>query len=176
MPTLQRTDITPASGAAKRQPRACPIEGSLGRIAPMLMRSAVETSSAFLRVPGALGSEREAPHFSIPEAMHCSQMNMGDRHQFLFNLSVEKAQWDSLFSGDMTDCIKLDAYCELANCICGSIMADDAFTDEFGYMIPCVPCNGASRPAGDARIAGGSMMLGGAWIRFTFAIRETDAA
>jgi hypothetical protein len=175
MPTLQRTDSTPASEATQTQLRACPIQGSLDRIAPMLMRAAAETSAAFLCVPAALGSARKAPRFSIPDAMHCSQMNMGDKHQFLFNLSVEKAQWNKLFAGPIPDSIKLDAYCELANCICGTILADGEFTDEFGYMIPCVPCNGASRPAADAHIEGGTLIVGGALIHITFAIRENDA-
>jgi hypothetical protein len=141
----------------------------------MLMSAAAETSAAFLCVPAALGSAREAPRFSIPDALHCSQMNMGDKHQFLFNLSVDKSQWNRLFAGAIPDSVKLDAYCELANCICGAVLADAAFTGEFGCMIPCVPCNGASRPAADSPIEGGTMIVGGALIHFTFAIREIDA-
>jgi hypothetical protein len=182
MPTAQQPVTAPALDAAQRhaqrqmQSQDPRVEGSFDRIAPMLMRAAAETAAAFLCVPAALGSAWEAPRFSIPDALHCSQMNMGDKHQFLFNLSVEKAQWDKLFAGDIPDSIKLDAYCELANCICGTILADAAFAGEFGYMIPCVPCNGVSRPAADSRIERGSMIVGGAWIRFTFALRENDAA
>lgn len=175
MPTLQETDSAPPSGATRRRPRACPVDGGLDRIAPMMMRVAAETSAAFLCMPAALGSAWESPRLSIPDAMHCSQMNMGDKHQFLFNLSVEKAQWNGLFAGALPDALKSDAYCELANCICGTILAEAGFTDEFGSMIPCVPCNGASRPAADAQVESGSMIVGGVRIRFTFAIRETDA-
>jgi hypothetical protein len=176
MPTLQQTVSLPNSDSTQRRFQACLVEAAFDRIAPMLMRSAAETSAAFLCVPASLGSAWDAPRLSIPDAMHCSQMNMGDKHQFLFNLSVEKAQWSKLFADSIPDSIKLDAYCELANCICGTILADAAFTDEFGYMIPCVPCNGASRPTVDSRIKAGSMLVGGAWIRFTFAIREIEAA
>ena len=176
MPTLQQPVITPAFDAMPGQSRDRDVDPGLGRIAPRLKRTAADTAAAFLSVPAALGSAREAPRFSIPDALHCSQMNMGDKHQLLFNLSVEKAQWNSLFSCDMTDCIRLDAYCELANCICGAILADSEFTGEFGCMIPCVPCNGASRPAEGSRIERGSMIVGGAWIHFTLALRENDAA
>ena len=176
MPTLQPTDSAPVSDPAQGRSRAGSLERSLDRIAPMLMRAAAETSAAFLSVPAALSSAREAPRFSIPDALHCSQMNMGDKHQFLFNLSVDRPQWNRLFADPMPDSMKSDAYCELANCICGAILADASFMDEFGSMIPCVPCNGASRPEADAPIRSGTMILGGALIRFTFAIREIDPA
>ena len=179
MPTLQQPSLAPAfqaKQAARDKSQDRPVEREFDRIAPALKRAAAETAGAFLCVPAALGSGGEAPRLSIPDALHCSQMNMGDKHQLLFNLSVEKPEWDKLFDGGIPDAIKLDAYCELANCICGTILADDGFTGEFGYMIPCVPCNGASRPAADSRVERGSMIVGGAWIHFTFALRENDAA
>lgn len=175
MPTLQQPLKTPAIQAAGKS-RESAVAGGLDRIAPALKLAAAETAGAFLCVPAAVASGREAPRLSIPDALHCSQMNMGDRHQLLFNLSVEKPQWDKLFGGAIPEAIKLDALCELANCICGAILADAGFAGEFGYMIPCVPCNGASRPAPDSRIERGSMVVGGAWIHVTFAIRENDAA
>ncbi|GEM_PF-2294636 len=150
----------------------CPIESGLRRLSTSMMRATVETAGAFLAVPASLGSPWEAPRLSIPDAMHCSQMNIGEKYRLLCNLTVDKTAWDKLFPADISAQIKLDAYSELANCICGTVLADPMFTDEFGYLIPCVPCNGASRPEGAALNERGSMIVGGTWIHFTFAVQE----
>jgi hypothetical protein len=175
MPTLQHTAASPAPASAASRPE-CPINGGMRRLAPSLMRAAVDTAGAFLCVPASLGSAWEAPRTAIPEALHCSQMNIGEKYQLLCNLSVDKADWYKLFTAGVGEQIRMDAYCEMANCICGAVLADAAFTDEFGYLIPCVPCNGASRPDGEARTERGSMLVGGAWIRFSFTVQECAAA
>lgn len=176
MPTLQTPTAPisrPASGSSATA--ECPIESGMQRLAPVLRRVAVETAGAFLCVPASLGSAWEAPRTAVPEALHCSQMNIGEKYQLLCNLSVNKSDWSKLFTSGVNEQIRMDAYCEMANCICGTVLAEADFTGEFGYLIPCVPCNGASRLEGEVIVEQGSMLVGGAWVHFSFAVQECTA-
>jgi hypothetical protein len=169
MPTLQKT--APIA-TLKTRPES-PIEGGMRRLGPVIMRAAVETAGAFLCVPATTVSPWDAPRIAVPDAMHCSQMNIGEQYRMLCNMTVDRNVWSKLFGAEVTEQMMLDAYCEMANCICGAILADAAFADEFGYLIPCVPCNGASRPGGEARTERGSMLVGGAWIHFSISVQES---
>lgn len=171
MPTLQKTApmVTP-----ENRPESG-LDAGMRRTGPALMRAAVETAGAFFAVPASQSTAWDAPRVAVPDAMHCSQMNIGDKYRLLCNLTVDRNDWNKLFGAGVSDQIMLDAFCELANCICGTILTDTGFHDEFGYLIPCVPCNGASRPGGEARTERGSMLVGGAWIRFSFSVQESPA-
>jgi hypothetical protein len=171
MPTLQKT-VTTVS--LKTRPESG-LDAGMRRVGPALTRAAVETAGAFLCVPASQSSAWDAPRIAVPDAMHCSQMNIGEKYRLLCNLTVDRNGWNKLFEAGVPDQIMLDAFCELANCICGTILADAGFYDEFGNLIPCVPCNGASRPGGDARTERGSMLAGGAWIHFSFSVQESLA-
>jgi hypothetical protein len=169
MPTLQKTPET-RSLPIVRQP--CPIEAGMRRLAASLTRTAAETAGAFFCSQASLESPWEAPRIADTDSLHCSQKNIGEKYELLCNLTADKAGYDTLFPEGISDQIKMDAYCELANCICGSILADTAFSEEFGYLIPCVPCSGAGRPASGSRTVRGSFRLAGAWIHFSFAVQE----
>lgn len=169
MPTLQETpEIRPLPIA--RPP--CPIESGMRRLAASLTRTAAETAGAFFCSQAFPGSAWEAPRIAVKETLRCSQKNIGEKYELLCNLTADKAGYDTLFPEGVSDQLKMDAYCELANCICGSILADSAFSEEFGYLIPCVPCSGAARPAAGSRTVRGSLRLAGAWIHFSFAVQE----
>ena len=170
MPALQWTDETETATSSSF--RRCPLETGLRRVAPSLSRAVTETAEAFFGFKAIQGIPWEAPRIPDNRALYCSQENIGEKYEFLLNLTTDKIDYDRLFAEEVGDQIRMDAYCELANCICGAVLADPAFSDEFGYLIPCVPCNGASRPDGEARSERGSMIVGGAWIHFSFSVQE----
>ncbi|HKP98138.1 MAG TPA: hypothetical protein VJ385_20580 [Fibrobacteria bacterium] len=169
MPTLQGTPKTRPNPAA----RACPIESGMRRVAPSLARAATETAGAFFCTQAALGTAWEAPGIPETSRLCCSQMNIGEKFELLCNLTTDTAEYAKLFPAGVPDPIRMDAYCELANCICGAILADERFLGEFGYLIPCVPCSGAGSVAAGSRTVRGAFRLAGAWIHFSFAVRET---
>jgi hypothetical protein len=174
MPTLQEpTEIRPSHLVPGQ---ACPIENGMRRLAASLTRSAAETAGAFFCSQAILASHREAPRLPEKGAIRCSQKNIGGKYELLCNLAADKAGFDKLFPAGTSDPIKMDAYCELANCICGSILADAAFSEEFGYLIPCVPCTGAGREAAGSRPLRGAFRLAETWIHFSFTVQEAAAA
>ncbi|MDQ3003510.1 MAG: hypothetical protein M3Y08_19905, partial [Fibrobacterota bacterium] len=146
------------------------IESGLRRLAPSLARAAAETAGAFFCTQATLCTIWEAPRIPKARSLNCSQKNIGEKFELICNLSTDIAEWGNLFAADVPDQIKLDAYCELANCICGSLMADPGFSDEFGYLIPCVPCTDAGRQDPGSRIMRGSFRLSGTWVHFSFAV------
>lgn len=152
-----------------------PIDAALRRLAPNLARAASETAGAFFNVPASLASTWEAPRIPELGRIHCSQKNIGEKYEMMCNLTADKFEWDKLFPADVPAQIKLDAYCELANCMCGTLLADPGFTDWFGYLIPCVPCSGSSCADPAAHSIKGALRLNGAWIMFSFAVKELDA-
>jgi hypothetical protein len=166
----------PASYQSVTNAETFPIDAALRKLAPSLARAASETVSAFLGAPAALVPAWEAPR--IPEAgrLHCSQKNMGEKYEMICNLTFDKADLDRLFPGFPDERLRQDACCELANCICGALLADPAFADWFGYMIPCVPCSGPGCMGEEARAVKGALRLNGAWILFSFAVAESRAA
>ena len=153
-----------------------PVDAALRKLAANLARAASETASAFFNAPASLASTWEAPR--IPEAgrIHCSQKNIGEKYEMICNLTADQAGWDRLFPPGAEEGIKLDAYCELANCMCGALLADSGFADWFGYLIPCVPCSGPGLVEEGTHAVKGALRLNGAWILFSFAVREAEAA
>jgi hypothetical protein len=153
-----------------------PIDMALRKLAPSLARAASGTVSAFFNAPAALVPAWEAPLIPEHVAIRCSQKNLGERFEMICNLTADKTGWDRLFPALTDERIRLDAYCELANCICGELVADPAFADWFGYMIPCVPCSGSGCVGEGAHAVNGALRLNGSWIHFSFAVRDTQAA
>jgi hypothetical protein len=152
-----------------------PIDAALRRLAPNLARAASETAGAFFSVPVSLASTWDAPRIPELGRIHCSQKNIGEKYEMLCNLTADRFEWDKLFPADVPAQIKLDAYCELANCICGTLLADPGFTDWFGYLIPCVPCSGAGCSGSGSHSIQGALRLSGTWILFSFGVKEVDA-
>jgi hypothetical protein len=152
------------------------IQASLQRLAPVLARASAETAGAFFCAESSLPQGRPSPRFSDLGAMRCSQKNVGDNYEMVCNLAVDKAEWDRLVGAADDEEMKRDAFSELANCICGAVIAHPGFTDDFGYLIPCVPCSRpALVPAGSSRLKG-AFKMGGAWIRFSFSVMRVQGA
>ena len=159
------------------QPQARPdgaVEAGIRRLGPSLSRLVAETAGAFFSSQAGVEAAWDAPRLD-GDALHCSQRNVGEKFELLCNLSADREEYARLFPAGVPESIRLDAYCELANCVCGAILADGQFEGEFGYLIPCVPCSGIGRVPAGARALYGAFRLKGAWIRFTLAIRDTAA-
>jgi hypothetical protein len=147
------------------------------RLAPALARTAAETAGAFLCAETSVPlAGTPVPRFSDFGAMRCSQKNVGDRHEMICNLAVDKDGWNRLFKGGEPEEIQRDAFCELANCICGAVLANAEFADEFGYLIPCVPCTGSALVPANASRMKGAFKMGGAWIRYSFTVMQAAGA
>jgi hypothetical protein len=153
-----------------------PIDTAMRKIAASLARAATETVSAFFNAQVSMVPAWEAPRIPELGAIHCSQKNLGEKFEMICNLTADKGGWDRLFPAVADERIRLDAYCELANCICGALVADAAFSDWFGYLIPCVPCSGPGCVGEGSHAVNGALRLNGSWILFSFAVREASAA
>ena len=150
---------------------------ALQKLAPSLARAASETAGAFFCADTYAGFGRKSvPRFADFEAMHCSQRNIGEKHDMICDLAVNRKAWNRLFSGDESEDLKRDAFSELANCICGVAIADPEFTESVGYLIPCVPCSGPSALAPGAAHLQGAFKMGGAWIRYAFSLCPAQAS
>lgn len=150
------------------------IQAGLQRLAPSLSRTVAETAGAFFMAEASLPLNRAAiPRFSDFDAMRCSQKNIGEKYEMICNLAVDRAEWNGLFVNGEPEDLRRDAYSELVNCICGAVLAYSGFTEEYGYLIPCVPCSGpALVPAGASRLKG-AFKMGTAWIRFSISMLQT---
>jgi hypothetical protein len=149
------------------------IHAALKRLAPTLSGIAAATAGALLGARTTAGSDPAmAPRFRDLGAIRCSQRNLGETHEMVLNLAVDKTEWDRLFPAGEPDEIRMDAFCEMVNCICGGMIAEAAFTDEFGWLIPCVPYAGRWTPTPDSARFTGAFRLGGAWIRYTLSVRQ----
>lgn len=171
----------PASPTLKPQAIACPAEGfpidaALRKLAPNLARAASETAAAFFSRPAPLAPAWEAPRIPDLGRIQCSQKNVGERYEMVCNLTADASAWSALFPAGTGGRMKMDAYCELANCICGALLADPGFSDWFGNLIPCVPCSGAGCAGEGAHAVKGALRLGSAWVLFSFAVREAESA
>jgi hypothetical protein len=149
------------------------LEGALRHLAPSMTRLAAETAGAFFCAQPSRGSNWETPLRSEKVSLHCSQMNMGERFEMTCNLAVEKDAWSRLFNPGETDQFQMDAFCEMANCICGSLIGDPGFLDEFGYLIPCVPWPGISLAVPGSRTLRGAFRISGILVYVSFTVRET---
>ena len=142
------------------------------KLGPNLARAASETAIRLLQRARFPRPAWEAPRIQERGRIQCSQKNVGDKYQMICNLTADKSGWDRLFPGGVDDTIRMDAYCELANCICGELLADPAFADWFGYLIPCVPCSGPGCMDEGTYSVNGALRLNGSWILFSFAVHE----
>jgi hypothetical protein len=176
MPTLIAVKPETVSPGPAGGPAGFPIDAALRKLAPNLARAASETAGAFFNVPASLASSWEAPRIPELGRIHCSQKNVGEKYEMICNLTADKFEWEKLFPAGVDERLKMDAYCELANCMCGALLADPGFSDWFGYLIPCVPCSGSGRAGEGSHAIKGALRLNGAWILFSFAVRECEAA
>jgi hypothetical protein len=161
MPTLEKNTVEP-------------IETGMRRLAPSLLRTVAETAEAFFAGRADLEPAWEGNRPRDNAALNCSQMNIGANYEFLCCLTTDRGGFDRLFAPGIPEPIKMDAYCELANCICGAILADAGFADQFGYLTPCVPCSRPGRIKAGSRALRGALNLKGARIHFSLAMRPTD--
>lgn len=160
--------ITPLAGKTE-------LETALRRLAPSLSRVAAETAGAFISAEAVPATDlRVTPRLPDLGLLRCSQKNIGEKHEMVCNLSVEKSEWQRLFGAGANEEFCIDAFCEMANCICGSLIADPAFADEFGYLIPCVPYAGHGKALPGSRSYRGAFRLGGAWIHFSISLQEAS--
>ena len=171
MLTFQTTPQAEAKIAAMREKD---LESALRRLSSSLTRSAAETANAFFSANTTPGVIWEARELDL-ESLQCSQKNIGETHEMTCDLGVKKSDWTRMFTLEETEQFKMDAFCEMANCICGAVLADPGFSDEFGYMIPCVPCSGPSLAMPGSRTLRGAFRLSGILVHFSFAVRETAA-
>lgn len=171
--TLQTT--APAESRHRNHPDAS-LESALRRLSPSMTRAAAETAGAFFCAKTSPGATWEAPRLTDLGSLHCSQKNMGEKYEMTCNLGVERSEWDKLFTSKESEQFKMDAFCEMANCICGTLLADPGFSDEFGYLIPCVPCSGPSRAPAGSRTLRGAFRLSGILVYFAFTVQEAVAA
>lgn len=164
----------PHSSAALASVRdsASDLETGLSRLRPRLARVVADTAGDFLAANAVPGSPWMVPS-RLPDLglLHSSQRNLGEKLEMICNLSVEKSEWRRLVGAAGGEDISQDAFCELANCICGNLIADAAFADEFGYLLPCVPCAGRAAAAPGARAARGAFRVGGAWVHFSISVQ-----
>lgn len=155
-----------------QQDEKASIETAIWRMGPSMARVASETAGAFFGSEAVLGSDLSViPRLSDLGVLRCSQKNIGEKHEMICNLAVEKSEWDRLFNSGENEEFRLDAFCEMANCICGGLIAETAFTDEFGYLIPCVPYSGHSKNPVGSRAYRSAFRLGGAWIYFSITVQ-----
>jgi hypothetical protein len=168
MPTVQKLIM--------ESPKAR-LDAAAHRLRAILGQSAAETVGAFFRSEAVPGPDWTVlPQLSDWETLRCSQKNIGDKVDMICNLSVAKADWYRLFTDGESDDVKADALCELANCVCGSVLADPEFSDEMGYLTPCVPSEGFCKAPAVSRTLRGSVLLKGAAIHFAFSILDSVSA
>ncbi len=149
------------------------LERALSRLASSMTRAAAETAGAFFCTKTSEGASWEVPRLSYQESIFCSQINMGEKYEMLCNLAVDKSDWTKMFTSGESDLFQMDTFCELANCICGTVLADPSFADEFGNLIPCVPFSGVSAQGHPgSKTFRGAFRLSGFLVHFSFTVQE----
>lgn len=159
------------------------LETSLHRLASSLTRATSETANAFFC---ASNSTSASPSPSTPAptkaskalkvsgeigSLTCSQRNIGDKFEMICNLEVGKADWNLFFTAGESERFKMDTFCEMANCICGSLLSDPGFSDQFGYMIPCVPWSLGAAPQSSAGTLRGAFRLSEILVYFSISVQ-----
>lgn len=147
------------------------LEIALRRLRPTVSRVLAETAGAFLAAESVTGSDWTAMA-RLPDlgVLQCSQRNVGEKHEMICNLSVEKSEWRRLLGASGCEAFSQDAFCEMANCLCGSLLADAVFLDEFGYLVPCVPYAGHFRMPAETRSLRGAFRIGGVTVHYAIAV------
>ncbi len=148
------------------------MEHSIRVLGPAMIRNLAETAAAFINVPAFYATLWQAPRLSGNQSFQCSQRNLGEKFELTCNLSVETEAWKAFFTAGESEQFQLDAFCEMANCVCGALLADPSLTDEIGYLTPCVPTASAFRPAARSRNLRGAFRLASAWIHFIITLQE----
>src|SRR5690606_25691609 len=115
------------------------IKRALGRLSPVLARATAEAAEAFFPGKEDCGPDRAAPALSDSGSLRCSQANIGESYEMVCGLSVDRNGWTSLLADSAGEGLSMDVLRELANCICGSLLSDPEFLEEFGQMYPCAP-------------------------------------
>jgi hypothetical protein len=162
---------TPTSFKAKLQARReMELEGILRKLSSIMTQAAAGTASAFFSANTSPGPRWQVPPFNDLESLHCSQRNMGEKFEMTCNLAVAKTDWDRMFPAIESDRFKMDTFCELANCICGTVLAQPEFSQEFGNMIPCVPFSMAAQAVAGSKTLRGAFRLSGILVYFSFTV------
>lgn len=150
-------------------------ESILHQLGPAMVRVIATTSGAFLMSEAAPATDwTVVPCLPDLGVLRCSQKNIGEKREMVLNLAVEKAEWDQLFSGGEAEDLRVDAFHEMCNCACGSILAEAAFTDAFGYLIPCVPSAGPAKAPLSAHSYHASFRLGCAWVHIALFVGDVS--
>jgi hypothetical protein len=160
----------PAPIGRARQPGA--IERGLRKLAPALLQRATETAGAFFGTQARPDSTLKAPFVPEGERLQCAQANVGGEYALICTLTTDRSGFGKLLPAGATQAIRLDAYRELVNCICGALLAEGGFTDAFGYLTPCVPSSGAGNVPGTARTVTCAFRVDGVWFRISLAMME----
>lgn len=158
-----------------KAPEAVSEEFILHQLGPAMARIAAETSGAFLMSEAVPATDcTVVPRLPDLGILRCSQKNIGEKREMALSLAVDKAEWDRLFAGGEAEDFRVDAFCEMCNCACGGILADAAFTDAFGYLIPCVPHTGPAKAPLSARSYRAAFRIGGAWVHMTLSVGDAS--
>jgi hypothetical protein len=148
------------------------IESGLRKLAPALLQRAAETAGAFFGAQARPDSTLKAPFVQEGERLQCAQMNLGGAYALVCTLTTDRSGFGKLLPAGAPEEIRLDAYRELVNCVCGALLADEGFSDAFGYLTPCVPSLGACEASGTARTVTCAFRVGGVWFRISLAMME----
>lgn len=151
------------------------LENTLRKLSPILSQTATDTAGAFFSTLSIPSADTFPPNFNSNESILCSQKNMGEKFEMICNLAVSAIEWDRLFAPGDSDRYKIDAFCEMANCICGSVIAEADFSDAFGFLIPCVPWAIPADVSTQSASMRGAFRLNGLTVYYAFTIQSSSA-
>ncbi len=173
MPTLQAypKSVTHAFEIPKPS-----LDVLLHRLSSSITRATSETANAFFCAMTTDTAKLPKPLKAPIEmgSLTCSQKNIGDKYEMICNLEVGKTDWNLFFNSGESDRFTQDTFCEMANCICGTLLSDPGFSDEFGYMIPCVPWSLRAQPQPDASTLRGAFKLSGILVYFSISVQHAS--
>jgi len=150
------------------------LEQILSRLSPLLSRTTAETAGSFFSTISSQSAETKNPKLNDKESLQCSQKNIGEKFEMICNLSVAASDWEKIFSQGESDRYKVDAFCEMANCICGNVIAEPEFSDVFGYLIPCVPWSVPADVSNESRSMRGAFRLAGITVYYAFSMQANS--
>jgi hypothetical protein len=156
--------------APARKPDA--IESGLRKLAPTLLRTAAETAGAFFGGQARPESTMKAPYVPDCERLQCTQTNLGGEYALVCTLTTDRSGFGKLLPAGAPETIRLDAYRELVNCICGGLLAEEGFSDAFGYLNPRLPSLGAGKASEAAKTVTCAFRVEGVWFRISLSLME----
>lgn len=151
------------------------LENTLRQLSPILSQSATETAGAFFSTLSTPSFDTIPSNLNPKESIFCSQKNIGEKFEMICNLAVSNAEWDKLFTAMDSDRYKIDAFCEMANCICGNVIAEANFSDAFGFLIPCVPWSIPENVSTQSSSMRGAFRLQGLTVYYAFTVQPSTA-